>query len=153
MGVAKRLAGGAAALTAASLPFATNVPGAGANSFYEEEQGFQVDYVDPNGDSVHCTVSGRTSLIGPEGDFFARSENVVFATETGDCRASLLIEATYVDTAGIRRTTSAQGTGLSLVLDSFDVASNYQATHTIDLLDCQPSAGRACTFTFTTRPK
>jgi hypothetical protein len=149
----KCVTGGAAALAAASLPFVTDIPRAGANSFYQEEQAFQLEYVAPDGDDVLCSVSGRTSLIGPEGDFFARSENSVFTTEVEDCRASLLIEVSYVDTAGVRRTTSAQGTGTELVQDSFDVGSDYQATHTITLLDCRPSAGTVCSVSFSTRPK
>jgi hypothetical protein len=40
-----------------------------------------------------------------------------------------------------------------VTLDNFDIASGYTATHTVTLLDCDPSAESECSATFTTQPK
>jgi hypothetical protein len=149
-----RLAGGAAALTVASLPFATDIPGAGADSFYEDRDGAQLHYQGPNGETVHCSVTGHSALMAADGDYQARSESGAFANTPGeDCRASFLLEVTYIDTAGSRRTTYTEGTGTTVAQWSFDIRSGYEATHTITLLECRPSATSACSATFSTQPK
>jgi hypothetical protein len=149
------VAGGVATLAAASVPVAMDVPSAaGANSFYEDRNAAQLEYTNADGQRVHCSVTGHSALMGDEGDFQGRSETATFDGNFGDgCRASLFVEVTYVDTSGIHRFNNTEGTGTTVATWNFDIQSDYEATHTVHLLDCEPSATSECSATFTTRPK
>ena len=148
MGIGRRLAGGAAALGAGTLPFLVGMPGAVAAETKTDVRELNYEFTNGNGDSVVCHILGVSSLTRPTGDpTFDSSSETRISTDSG-CRASLVIEVHYTDQDGHARESSATGFD-ALSLQNDDVAANYVATHTITFVDCI----NFCTAVFDTRPK
>jgi hypothetical protein len=147
MRVTRRLAGGAAAVSAGVLPFVVGMPAAWAETKSAEHE-LDYEFTNDAGNSVVCHILGRSTLNRSTGDptFDATSDTLIGIGPS--CATSLTITARYTDQDGRARQSSASGLG-TLSLTNDDVASGYVATHTITFLDCV----NFCTTSFDTSPK
>ncbi len=147
MQVRKRLAGGAAVVTAGALPFVLGMPPAAAETKTAQHE-LNYEFTNNNGDSIVCRILGESSLTRSAGDPTFDSTSDTLISVGPSCGTSLTITARYTDDDGHARVSSASGLG-TLSLRNDDVASGYVATHTITFLDCV----NFCTTSFDTRPK
>lgn len=137
-----------AGVTALALPVLLHGGTAGASGVRG-----QITYTDDGGQRITCDYAGGSGIVGDTNQGSAYTENSINQATTPGCEAEMAITATYIDTDGKRRRHSASSFGgQSLFLNSFDVESDYVATHDIWWLSCQnPDPGDACSVRFTTK--
>jgi hypothetical protein len=137
-----------AGTTALVLPLLIGGGAAGAS-----DASGQITYTDDSGQRITCDYYGSGGIVGNTNQGSAYTENSINQQTTPGCEAEMAITATYTDTDGKRRRHSASSVGgRTLWLHSFDVASDYVATHDIWWLSCQnPDPGDACSVRFTTK--
>jgi hypothetical protein len=137
-----------AGATAMALPLLLGGGTAGASAVRG-----QITYTNDSGQRITCDYAGSSGIVGDTQQADAYTENGINQATTPGCEAEMVITVTYIDTDGRRRRQSASSVeGRSLFLHSFDVASDYVATHDIFWLECQnPDPGDACSVRFTTK--
>jgi hypothetical protein len=151
MGLRRTLAGGMAAVSASTLPFVLDLPGAAADEAVSEFRFFDHSF-QSGGATVTCRVSGSSSLFRPTGDptFEAFSGTSTFdpSGDQAPCDAFVVVQVTYTNPSGLARRSEADGENF-VDLFNDDVASGYVATHRVSFLNCSDN----CFVTFQTHPK
>jgi len=148
MAVGRRATKLCAAAAPAALPLVLGQGAASAGS-----HSGQLSYTDGSGDGITCDYYGESGIVGGTTQGPAYIENSIEQQTAPGCEAEMVLTVTYIDTGGQRRRASASSLdGRSLFLHSFDVASEYVATHDLYYLACQnPDPGSSCSVHFTTK--
>jgi hypothetical protein len=110
-------------------------------------------FTDLAGDQVTCPVEYRSDLSRDDSStpFFAvtSTEGLHLDPLAGDaCDATVLVDTTYPDPAGVSREARAVGSNLAL-LELLEVQGNYNTIHLVLFQNCSAN----CLTSFTTSPK
>jgi hypothetical protein len=135
------------ALSAGAVPLLLG-QGVAAAAFAEGEQSLTFTY---QGQEVICRLFGQSDVL--DGDASAASSTN--ADQDPRCAGRLTVQVTYVDEAGVRRTsgsTTATGSDVSHAVQG--VHDSFSATHAVRFLNCDdPTDPSACELSFATTPK
>ena len=149
----KTMVRGAVASAVAAVPlFATAGP-ASAFEFHSKDVVLEHTFTDFAGDEVTCSVDYFSALFREDAStpYAADTSTQVLAfgpDEAEACRATVGVDTTYPDPAGVQRHARAFGNDFAeLQID--EVQGNFTTTHLVFFLNCSAN----CQATHTTSPK
>jgi hypothetical protein len=133
-------------LVAGALPFVAG-QGVAAAAFAEGEQSLTFTH---QGSEVTCRLFGQSDVLDGDGSA-ASSTN---GDSDPQCAGRLSVSVTYVDDAGVQRTsgaTTASGTDVAHTVQG--VRDSFVATHRVVFTNCDSAQEPSCELSFTTTPK
>jgi hypothetical protein len=150
MGVKRKLAQGALALSVGSVPFTIGVGPAAAFESFSQDATFDHTFTNEAGATVVCpvAVSSNLSRFSSEDPFFG---GAFTGSDTARpaCDAFAAVSVNYTDPSGRPKFAVADSFSGDVFLGVDDVGSAFVADHFIEFLDCSSN----CVVEYQTQPK
>ena len=149
VGLKRKLAGSAVALSVGVLPLVSGTGIAAAAEQFDQSANFDHTFTDGSGQSVTCPVTFSSDLFRESTDDPFVGSSFTASTSQAPCDAFVSVTVDYLDVAGRRKNVTANSFLGDVFLRVDDVASHFVANHEVSFLDCTAN----CVVSFRTQPK